>query len=227
MELNVTLFPLAFMAMQISVEYENGGFLSPFFLYCSALSKPGTRKPRYCKQSPDVFWRYAPTNTEHKDDIVVSILTHLETYFVRKFFRVLIGRTGRRVGRIRRRGQRRHRQYVRQAVQPVQAGQVRVRFRGMYRRWKRRIRPLDVQHVQLETTTRIRVSRIPRLVCRYTREKRQPHMLLFVLRVHLFWDRLKICLKKKKKSLISPQGFERAFVRGFDPRVPPRSFPTD
>lgn len=36
----MTLFPLAFMAMQISVEYENGGFLSPFFLYCSALSRP-------------------------------------------------------------------------------------------------------------------------------------------------------------------------------------------
>jgi len=28
------------MAIQINVEYENGGFLSPFFLYCSALSKP-------------------------------------------------------------------------------------------------------------------------------------------------------------------------------------------
>jgi len=28
------------MAIQINVEYENGGFLSPLFLYCSALSKP-------------------------------------------------------------------------------------------------------------------------------------------------------------------------------------------
>lgn len=39
----MTLFPLAFIAIQINVEYENGGFLSPFFLYCSALSKPVTR----------------------------------------------------------------------------------------------------------------------------------------------------------------------------------------
>jgi len=32
------------MAIQINVEYENGGFLSPLFLYCSALSKPEMKK---------------------------------------------------------------------------------------------------------------------------------------------------------------------------------------
>lgn len=74
MELNVTLFPLAFMAMQISVEYENGGFLSPFFLYCSALSKPGTRKHRYYSdQSPaDTFWRQLKTQEYCQNDITVS-----------------------------------------------------------------------------------------------------------------------------------------------------------
>lgn len=155
----MTLFSLAFMAMQINVEYENGGFLSPSFLYCSALSKPVTENwiilfiervhitiyKFYLQQLNVLYW--------NKNNVVKTALTHLEADFVWKFFRVLICWTcnnggsvgGGRSRRIRRRGQGRDRKYVRQTVQPVQAGQIRVRF-GVHWCWKHGDRSLDVQH---------------------------------------------------------------------------------
>lgn len=107
---------------------------------------------------PNLKWKINKSKLPKKkylfNLLLLTTLTHLETDFVRKFFRVLICWTCWWIRRIRRRRQRWHRKYVRQTVQPVQTGQIRVRFR-VYWCWKHGNWPLDIQHVLLQAKMNI------------------------------------------------------------------------
>lgn len=100
---------------------------------------------------PNLKWKINKLKLSKKSiKLLLTTLTHLETDFVRKFFWVLICWTCGWIRRIRRRRQRWHRKYVRQTVQPVQTGQIRVWFRVDWC-WKHGDWPLDIQHVLLQT----------------------------------------------------------------------------